>query len=279
MRVGRPSWQPNSALSTLAPMDTYLLTWNPDKTSWGRQGIEADIEILRRRGSVDGGWSCGTTKQIPRGSRVFLLQQGTRDRGLVGSGLITREPKLGRHWANRHRKAMYVGVRWDHLAVEPLIERDELDRRPLRAGIWNTRRSGVRVPSAVASALEAAWRTRTSAGPVAPDEVLPGLQYREGAVREVTVNAYERSPRAKAACLAHHGRACCVCRMTFERVYGADFEGMIHVHHLRPLSTGRQPRRVDPVKDLRPVCPNCHTALHRKSPPYTPAELKRLLHR
>jgi 5-methylcytosine-specific restriction protein A len=30
---------------------------------------------------------------------------------------------------------------------------------------------------------------------------------------------------------------------------------------------------VDPVKDLEPVCPNCHAMLHRKDPPYSIEEL------
>ena len=36
---------------------------------------------------------------------------------------------------------------------------------------------------------------------------------------------------------------------------------------------------IDPVKDLIPVCPNCHAMLHRKTPPLLPEELGRILKR
>jgi 5-methylcytosine-specific restriction enzyme A len=45
-------------------------------------------------------------------------------------------------------------------------------------------------------------------------------------------------------------------------VYGKVADGYIHVHHLRPLSEINGEYVVDPVQDLRPVCPNCHAVLH-----------------
>jgi len=33
-----------------------------------------------------------------------------------------------------------------------------------------------------------------------------------------------------------------------------------HVHHLYPLAEGE--REVNPVTDLRPVCPSCHSMIH-----------------
>lgn len=96
----------------------------------------------------------------------------------------------------------------------------------------------------------------------------------EGAAFELTMTAYERDPRARAACLAHYGVACSVCCINFERTYGEIGKGFIHVHHLRPLaSVGRQ-HETDPIQDLRPVCPNCHAMLHKTSPPLTITELR-----
>lgn len=112
---------------------------------------------------------------------------------------------------------------------------------------------------------------------VYPDDLPPGITYVEGAAKTVTVNAFERNDAARAACLRHYGSICCVCGFTPEKVYGPGFEGLIHVHHLTMISAAGGARTIDPVKDLRPVCPNCHAALHRKNPPHTPDELKRLL--
>ena len=34
---------------------------------------------------------------------------------------------------------------------------------------------------------------------------------------------------------------------------------------------------VDPIKDLFPVCPNCHSMLHKIDPPYSIEELKKII--
>ncbi len=100
----------------------------------------------------------------------------------------------------------------------------------------------------------------------------------EGAVSTVTVNRYERDPGARRKCVAHYGTACQVCGVDFGDRYGEIGEGFIHVHHLVPLSQIRQGYQVDPVRDLRPVCPNCHAMLHQRRPePFGVEELKGIL--
>ena len=59
---------------------------------------------------------------------------------------------------------------------------------------------------------------------------------------------------------------CCVCGFDFEEVYGLIGEGFIEAHHIKPISELRPGERVS-LKDLIPVCSNCHRMLHRKSPP------------
>ncbi|WP_175752305.1 HNH endonuclease [Burkholderia anthina] len=70
---------------------------------------------------------------------------------------------------------------------------------------------------------------------------------------------------------------CVVCAFDFGTKYGALGEGFIHVHHLRPLSQIKEEHEVDPIADLRPVCPNCHAMLHRGSRVLTVEELKQLI--
>ena len=104
--------------------------------------------------------------------------------------------------------------------------------------------------------------------------------YPEGATVTVTVNRYERNANARKACLDHYGTACSVCGFEFEQVYGQRGIGFIHVHHIQPqLSEIDGDYEVDPVQDLRPVCPNCHAMLHRSVPPATVEELQDLLGR
>lgn len=84
----------------------------------------------------------------------------------------------------------------------------------------------------------------------------------EGAVCQVVINAYERNPIARAQCIAHYGSSCVVCGFNFGAVYGPFAEGFIHVHHIKPLSDIREEYEVNPITDMRPVCPNCHAVIH-----------------
>jgi 5-methylcytosine-specific restriction enzyme A len=107
-----------------------------------------------------------------------------------------------------------------------------------------------------------------------PGEMPEKTRLSEGSIYRVAVTAYERNPEARRVCLAHYGTSCVVCGFDFNATYGPMAEHFIHVHHLRMLSTIGKEYIVDPVRDLRPVCPNCHSVLHLKSPPYTVDELK-----
>jgi 5-methylcytosine-specific restriction protein A len=112
-----------------------------------------------------------------------------------------------------------------------------------------------------------------------PEEVSGPQTYHEGAVRQVTVNAYERNPQARTRCIEHHGTRCVVCGFDFGAVYGPAAEGYIHVHHLRPLGAIAAEYEVDPVEDLRPVCPNCHAVIHRRVPAFSIEEVRAMLRR
>jgi len=100
---------------------------------------------------------------------------------------------------------------------------------------------------------------------VLPQEVsgLPET-YVEGSVKKIVVNAYERNPQARDACLRTHGCSCVVCGFNFAAAYGEIGQDFIHVHHLKPIALAGSEYTLDPVQDLRPVCPNCHAMLHRR---------------
>lgn len=96
----------------------------------------------------------------------------------------------------------------------------------------------------------------------------------EGARRQVAINVYERDVRARSRCVQHYGPQCTVCDIRFDLVYGDVGLGFIHVHHLVPLASVGGAYVVDPIEDLRPVCPNCHAMLHRTLPPLTIDQLR-----
>jgi hypothetical protein len=103
--------------------------------------------------------------------------------------------------------------------------------------------------------------------------------FTEGAVQGVLVNVYERDPLARKACIDHYGAGCQACDFDFGQRYGEIGEGFIHVHHRKPLSEIGAQYQVDPIKDLLPVCPNCHAMIHRTFPPLSIDELRTLLNR
>jgi predicted HNH restriction endonuclease len=100
-----------------------------------------------------------------------------------------------------------------------------------------------------------------------PEEVLGDAEFSEGAAIGVQVNRYERDAVAREYCIKHYGTTCVVCRRSLADQYGPQVIGLIHVHHLMPLGTVRKRVRVDPIRHLRPVCPNCHAVIHSTNPP------------
>lgn len=110
-----------------------------------------------------------------------------------------------------------------------------------------------------------------------PEEVDASLPIFEGAIRHVQVNAYERNTEARRRCISHYGSSCHVCRFDFGKKYGAVCDGYIHVHHLKPLSEIGEQYKVNPIEDLRPVCPNCHAVLHARTPPYSVQEVRDMI--
>ena len=110
-----------------------------------------------------------------------------------------------------------------------------------------------------------------------PEEVVNPEQYEEGATQTISVNFYERNPDARQACIDHYGYSCFVCGFNFENEYGELGKNFIHVHHLRPLADIRVNYVVNPIDDLRPICPNCHAMIHRRKIPLSIEELKQQL--
>jgi 5-methylcytosine-specific restriction protein A len=110
-----------------------------------------------------------------------------------------------------------------------------------------------------------------------PEELTTPEKYPEGARRIVTINAYERNPKARAACIEHHGYLCAACGFDFALIYGELGKNFIHVHHIKPIGEIGAQYEIDPKKDLIPICPNCHAMVHRTKAPLTTAQLRKLL--
>lgn len=107
-----------------------------------------------------------------------------------------------------------------------------------------------------------------------PEEVSEPERFPEGATRRIAVNVYERNPVARRKCIEHYGTRCQACDVDLGERYGDVGAGYIHVHHLKQLSEIGTEYEVNPVDDLRPICPTCHALIHRTTPAMKIEELR-----
>lgn len=135
-------------------------------------------------------------------------------------------------------------------------------------GAWNFRVAGV--------------AGQFSLGGLAPSADIPhedngsttDSAFLEGALLAVELTVHERNATARRLCIEHYGPSCQACKMSYEDKYGAIGADLIHVHHVTPLAAIGAEYRVDPVRDLIPLCASCHHVAHRRSPPYSVAEIR-----
>lgn len=129
------------------------------------------------------------------------------------------------------------------------------------------------------------WTSNVTAAVLAllPVEVDPaaleehGLEgWPEGAKVQVTVNRYERDRRNRAAAIAIHGYRCFGCDQLMSDLYGSVAQNLIEIHHTTPVSRIGPDYVLNPREDLVPLCPNCHSVVHRTSTPLAIPELRRI---
>ena len=154
---------------------TYLLAWNPKNFAWDR--LDQEIGEVAEKGGASSWWSTGSVRNIPVGSRVFLIRLGVDPRGILGSGYTTGEVADQEHWQPERRAAgdrmNRVPIRFDVLVRLPLIRRAELEGKQFAGYKWDTQMSGVRIPAEVAQELELLWSQRVEGAK--RGEVLPAI--------------------------------------------------------------------------------------------------------
>lgn len=194
---------------------------------------------------------------------------------IVGSGVVQSVPVRSEDWAPKYKAEIgTIQIRSNPIPIG-LLQQWLPEWKYLKYA-----RGYTTVPNEYVGALQELLRLDrrldTEAG-VSPDEVEPSPTYREGSRRQAWVNAYERNAEARRRCLERYGTNCVICGFNFGKKYGPLGEGLIHVHHLKPLSEIAEEYEVNPITDLRPVCPNCHAVLHRHTPAHSIEEIKAIL--
>lgn len=265
--------------------NAYLFCWNPNKWNW--EYLDDEIQEFREQGALSGWWTCLSHKQIQAGDRAFLLKLGVHPKGIFASGYISARPSLGEHWNKGKKEGYSVPIEYDfmvHPLNDSLLTLDYLKQGNLKNQNWTPQGSGVLIKKDVAENLERVWfnfLTRNKfAQTVATLPKSSGQDhFMEGKVSQVILTSYERNPYARKACIDFYGFKCSVCLFNFEEFYGEVGKDFIHVHHLNPISKFNSIYEIDPVKDLRPVCPNCHAMLHKENPPFAIEKLQSIIQR
>lgn len=203
----------------------------------------------------------------------FIYAQ--RNVGYVNSTVLRRHGVLGYHFARHGRAADacpedLVDQIIDTFVAQYGIPADALDVQHAARHTYLI----FREPTAALKVL------LQDAGVALPDDtqvVLTNQKYLEGRISDVTMRRRERSPVARAACLAVYGFDCYVCGLNLRARYVGLAIEVVHVHHEEPLARASGEREFDPVAKMKPVCPNCHAVIHAREPPYSIAEVKAMV--
>jgi hypothetical protein len=138
-------------------MNAYLLTWNPEKSSTTEEQLQKWAQDLLSGKTLTTRWSVGNNIRIKPGDRVFLLRQGNKQPGLLGSGQAIK----GSHSAPGHqtqKNVQFIEVQWDSiLTTDQVLPRSELINGVLPLNLLNAVRSGVAIPTEVATQIASRW--------------------------------------------------------------------------------------------------------------------------
>jgi 5-methylcytosine-specific restriction protein A len=281
-------WNDRELINQKDKKKTFLLTFNPTKWKW--DNINECILELKEQGRYVESWSCGNCKKIKRGDRVFLIKLGKEPKGIFASGIAYDGVYKAPHWDESKRNngelANFISVDFDVLInsndsdIMPLNKLREISPR----FAWTSQISGIEIPGSLAEKLELIWCDFAGSryksikrNELGTEEILHSERYYEGAVTKVAVNKYERNSKARDICIKEYGYICSICGVNLEEIYGELGKEFIHVHHTVPLNVIGEEYEINPVNDLRPVCPNCHSIIHRRNPAYSIEEIKKYL--
>lgn len=121
------------------------------------------------------------------------------------------------------------------------------------------------------------YAVETPLPPANSIEPLIAKVFEEGEKSVLLSKHVERNAAARQRCLDVHGYQCRACGEAMSDRYGTMGKGVIDVHHFHELSQRDGKHQVDPVKDLVPVCPNCHRMIHTRRPAFSVEDIGKML--
>lgn len=222
--------------------------------------FELDLPLISARVIYSGATS---SQAVGEGFYPFACEFRPEYRTMTPVDVWKNELRLIRDCTHWHRLREYL----DGIPVDVILSKED-DLLSAKDSVRITQRKDEIPPSPEPQ--------RQISDPVFPDEVGTSTNpIKEGVVKPASVNVRERNPAARRKCIEYHGTACAVCGIDLGDIYGEEFSGKIHVHHLNPISDYDEEHDIDPINDLRPVCPNCHMVIHcAQDKPYSIEEVK-----
>jgi hypothetical protein len=103
-----------------------------------------------------------------------------------------------------------------------------------------------------------------------PDDILSAIEGEPGSLSFKR----KRCSELRLGALKKWGNRCSCCGYSFAYNFDGLRRDCIEIHHLNQLSFN--PGRLVTIDDLRPLCPNCHRAIHTRNPAYSITELKKM---
>ncbi len=258
-------------------MASFLYVWNPKNWDWDDLGYAEDCVVSGERYDIF--WSCISKRAVKIGDRFLLIRLGKEPKGILGCGYVSSLPYPMPHWNGEKAAKGVMAPRTDllfmSLSANPIIPMGYLTAHYPNYH-WTSQASGVSLPDAIADDLFDIFQydQRFAFATMGYEDV---LEYAEGKPKQTTTWTYDRSSNARYDCINHFGYKCDVCGFDFESTYGRLGHNYIEVHHLKPIADIKREHKINPIKDLRPVCANCHKMLHRRRPVLAIEELKAII--
>jgi 5-methylcytosine-specific restriction protein A len=245
-------------------MKAYLLTYNPAIWTW--ENIDDEIRMLQEKGSVETEWDC-FTKSPEEGDIFFIVAVGlqSQKKGVFCSGIVKELQKNVSSLINHKKNTNRIIGSIDFLLnpnTDDILEMGYLQKH-FPGQLWNPRSCGIAIKDKCVDELLDSWEGLIEKSKKYKNVSSTGVFY-EGNPQHRLSTVYERSGSARSACIKKYGYKCAVCGMVMEEKYGEVGKDFIHIHHKDFISGYATGHEIDPITDLIPVCPNCHSMLHRK---------------
>jgi hypothetical protein len=199
-------------------MNTFLLSWNPDKSS--QQDFSDEYKKFTGGASVVKTWSVTRNSKPGPGDRFYIIKLGKKGRGIFGSGEIMTPPKELPHYdpelAKQGKMLKYCDIQFDRLVdggSQTLIGMEELEGINRETGIeqhWSAENSGIQINESILVNLEKLWSLRTDTlSPAQEDDYFKAIENLDGRVERL--QRIEQSFLRSKLFRDNKYAECCIC--------------------------------------------------------------------